>query len=291
MPDLQAFIQQAWTDHGDDAAGVAMRLPQVLDSVTTEAELLALGRLAHHVYGEHLGAYADGLKYLAALARGPAFDVHGGSGQSVRRWRASLGLSGGDGDARNTLDASERIAVTALAASNLGLRDTARATQLLREAVAAADAALLPDQDPAVRTLAVVGHGLAATLGELPERSADMRALMLEGAEVSRRFWVRAGTWVEVERADYRLAMCWVAAGDPAQARRHALACLALVDAQAEPAPLETFFGQEALGHAERAAGNTDGVNQAVAAMRVAFDQLSPDDQAWCKASLDRLAA
>lgn len=93
MHDLQSFIDQAWHDHADDAGGVALRLPRVLDAVTTEAQLLALARLAHHVYGEHLAAWVDGLSYLAALARSPAFDLNGASGAALRQLRASLELA------------------------------------------------------------------------------------------------------------------------------------------------------------------------------------------------------
>ena len=291
MSPLLSAIDQAWTDHADDAAGVALRLPQLLDAVSTEDELIALGRLAHHVYAVHLAAWGDCLKFLAALARGPAFDVQGASGQTLRRWRASVGLASADGDVRPTLEPGERIAVTAQAAATLEQHDIARATQLLQEAVAAAEATLLADSDPAVRALAVAGNNLAASLEDKAERSADERALMILAAQTGRRYWARAGTWLETERAELRLAMTWLAAGDPAQARLHALACLAIVDAQPEPQPLERFFGHDALARAERAAGNLPGHAQALATMRLCFNQLGTDDQTWCRDTLDRQAA
>lgn len=289
MTDLQPFIAQAWADHADDTPAVALRLPQVLDSVTDEDQLVALARLAHHVYGEHLAAWADGLKYLAALARGPAFQAHGASGQALRRLRASLGLAAGLSDVRGTLDRSDRITVTAQAASALAPHDLARATALLQEALAEADSAALADTDPAVRALAVTGNNLAATLEEKTERSDAERELMLLAAQTGRRFWARAGTWLETERADYRLAMSWLAAGDAAQARAHALACLALVDAQPEPPALERFFGLEALALAEGAAGDSTAQAKAVAALRETFERLGADDQKWCRATLERL--
>jgi hypothetical protein len=287
MSDLQSFIDQAWADHAGDSPAVALRLPRALDLVSSEAELMDLGRLAHHVYGAHLAAWADALKYLAALARGPGFDAHGSSGRAMRQWRASLALASGESDVRSTLDAAERITVTAQAAATLEQHDIGRASALLQEAVAAADAAKLPDNDPAVRALAVAGNNLAANLEEKAERSADERALMILAAQIGRRFWQRAGTWLETERAEYRLGMTWLAAGDAGQARQHALACLAIVDAQADAAPLERFFGHDVLARAERALGHTAAQAAAVAAMQDAFKQLSADDQAWCKATLD----
>lgn len=291
MPDLQAAIDQAWNEHADDAAGVALRLPSLLDRVAAEGDILALGHLAHHVYGAHLANWADGLKFMAALARGPGFDAQGRSGDALRRWRASLALAAGESDVRTTLAPGERIAVAALAAALLELHDIVRATQFLQEALAAAEATPLADTDPAVRALAVAGNNLAATLSEKAERSPGEHALMILAAETGRRFWARAGTWLEVERAEHRLALCWLAAGDAEAARRHALACLAIVDAQTPVPALERFFGHDALASAERAAGRPEAHAQSLAVMRACFEQLSADDQAWCRATLDRQAA
>ena len=80
MATLQDFINQAWNDHGTDAAGVALRLPLGLEAVGDEAGLTALARLAFHVYGLHLGRWADALKFNAALARGPGYRAVGDSG-------------------------------------------------------------------------------------------------------------------------------------------------------------------------------------------------------------------
>ncbi|MEY3296298.1 MAG: hypothetical protein RLZZ451_2346, partial [Pseudomonadota bacterium] len=79
-------------------------------------------------------------------------------------------------------------------------------------------------------------------------------------------------------------------AGDPATARRHARACLEIIAAHGDE-PLERFFGEEALGLAEAAAGDAAAHGRALAAARAAFARLSPDDQSWCRASLDALAA
>lgn len=287
MSDLQTFIDQAWSDHADDAPGVALRLPQALDRVATEDDLIALGHLAQHVYGGHLAAWADALKYLAALARGPAFDAHGRSGHSVRRWRAALALAAGESDVRSTLEAGDRLAVTAQAAALLELHDIGRAAAMFHEALAAADATPLADTDPGVRALAVAGNNLAANLLEKAGRSDAERELMITAAQAGRRFWARAGTWLETERADHRLAMVWLAAGNPALAREHAQACLALVDAQPQPQPLESFFGHDALARAELALGDGAAAARSQQAMQAAFAALPEADQAWCRATLD----
>lgn len=289
MSDLKSFIAQGWADHADDAAGVALRLPQALDHVEDAQGLMALARLAHHVYGEHQAQWADGLKFLAALARGPGFDAHGESGLQLQRLRASLALAGGLGDVRDTLAPADRALVSAQAASALSLHDLPRSRVLLADADALDRAAALPGSDPAVRAMAMAAHNIAATLQDQEARSDDERQHMLDAAHASQRWWQRAGTWLEAERAEYRLSHCWRVAGDAAQARAHAQACLDTVMAQAEPPALERFFAHEALALACQAGGDAAGHAASVAAVQQAFGELSPDDQAWCRATLDPL--
>lgn len=286
--DFNDWLDKAWNDHGDDAVGVAARLAADGPALARSSEDMgALGRLAHHVYGEHLARYGDGRAILAQLAAHP---LGAGAAANLRLFDASLALCAGAADVRGTLDAPARIRVTALAAGNLAAHDPARAALLLSEAVADAEAATLDDKDPACRALAVTGNSVASALEAKSGRTEDERALMILAAVTARRYWARAGTWLETERAEYRLARTWLEAGDPAQARRHAQACLEIVREHDAPA-LEAFFGWEALGLVERAAGNTAGHTDALAQARDAFARLREEDRGWCKASLDALAA
>jgi hypothetical protein len=290
--DFDTFVQQAWTDHATDSPAVAERLHgQALALVADDAQVLRLAHLAHHVFGEHLARWQGGLQFLQQLATLPvlAGASDGTTAMALRRYQASLRLAGGLADDRDDFTASERIRITGMAAANLGSHDAARASALLHDALARAEAAALPDQDPAHRLLAVSGNSIAGTLEEKAVRSAEERALMLHAAQVARQFWARAGTWLEIERAEYRLAMSWAQAGDWAQARQHAQNCLDIVRANGS-VPLELFFGWEALGAVERAAGNATAHAQALAQAHAAFAQLDESDRGWCQASLDKLA-
>lgn len=133
MTDLDHWIAHARAAAANDAWTVAQQLPLAIDRVSDEGSLQALALLAHEVYGQQLAAWADGLKFLAALARLPVFDVHGPSGQAVRRLRASLALAANETDVRSTLPADDRVAVTALAAGLLDRHDPARAQALRLE--------------------------------------------------------------------------------------------------------------------------------------------------------------
>lgn len=288
--DFSTFIDAAWADHAADARAVALRLEEGMALATDEAQLARLANLAHHLHGEHLGEWRTGIAFMQRLSTLPSFTAAGESGQTVRRCVASLDLSERSNFDLDSLSLSDRIRVAAMAAANLVERDTPRAMQLFRHALAQAEHSGLGAADAMNRALAVAGHNLACTLEEKPARSAAERELMILAAQTSRRYWERAGSWLEVERAEYRLAMTWLQAGDMARARAHAQACLNIVAANQGEA-LERFFGWEAMGWVERAVANPSGQALALAQARAAFAELDESDQAGCAASLDKLAA
>ena len=286
MSSLNNFLDQAWTDHGDAAAAVAERLPQALAMVQDDDGVMRLAALAHHVLGEHLGQWTQGLDLLQQLAD---FGLHqAAGGAALARCQASLRLCAGQGDERPQMSASDRSRVSAMAAANLGVSQAERAQACLQQAEA--NAAGLADADPGVRALAANANNLAATLQELDPLPAAQRELMLQAAQLARRQWQRAGGWLELERAEYRLALCWLAAGDAAQALQHARQCEAMVRAQGEP-PVELFFAAEALALAAAALGDGSAQQAALHTARASFDALPADDQGWCRATLERLAS
>lgn len=298
--DLADFITQAWQQHAQHPAAVAQSLAGLsLHRLDTEASLLKLSHLGQHVLGEHLGRWADAVAWQQRLA---ALPVCGPEGQAATcRCIAGLQLAArapapgpadDPHDPRHTLSASDAVRATALAAASLVPHDVVRASTLLHDALARFDTAALPAIDPCTRALAVTGNNLACELEEKPARNAAETALMLQAAQTARRFWALAGGWLETERADYRLAMSWLQAGDAAQALVHAERCLALIDAQAAaPAlALERFFGHEARARAAGALRRADLLADSRARAEAAFQALPPEDQAGCRATLEQLA-
>ena len=291
--DFDNFLNQAWDEHATQTAAVAERLAaQGLARVTEESQIVPLANLVHHVHGEHLGRWAEGRALLRQLAAHPA--CAGAANQALARFQASLALCEGSADDRAAMTPSDRIRVAALAAANLAERDTPRASALFDEALAEADHAGLDPADPTNRALAVTANNLACTLEEKRSRSPAERALMVAAAQAARHYWALAGGWLETERAEYRLAMTWLQAGDPTLARHHAQQCLAIVQEHEAPA-LERFFGHEALTLAEAAdvdaAGRAAAVAQAVAQAQRAFAELDEGDRGWCRPTLDKLLA
>ncbi len=144
--------------------------------------------------------------------------------------------------------------------------------------------------DPANQIQAITGNNLAAGLEEQANRSLDETELMIFAAKTARKYWEISGTWLEIERAEYRLAMTYLAAVDLSVSFNHAQACLEISREHAAE-PLELFFGYEALASVEKARKNELGFSKAIEHMKVAFDGLSVDDRSWCARYLSKLQA
>jgi hypothetical protein len=284
--EFDAWLNQAWDEHATHAAGLAARIgTEGLPLARTDAQAAALVRLAHHLYGDHLGRWSEGRQLIFHIGTSePAGPI---TGTAQRILDASLALAGGLEDLRLPMDASDRIRVGSHAAAALASHDAPRASSLLREAALGVDTAALPHSDPACRAIAINGNDIAMTLGDKLSRSDAESDLMLLAARYARDYWARAGTWLEVQRAEYRLAVCWLKAPDVAAARRHARKCLDLLREHAAP-PLEWFFGWEALALVERASGNLIAQRQAVAHMKAAFAELEETERGWCQQNLVR---
>lgn len=286
MNSLDTLVDQAWSDHAKEPAAVAARLTEGLLLVEGDDHVSRLAMLAHHVLGEHLRQWVEAMAFLTALAsRG----VHGeGGADTLARCQASLRLCNDVKYEFTSMGESDQCRATVMAACNLAATDPARATTLLEDAVMRAST--LPDGDPGVRSLAAFSNNIAGTLREVDPLSAEQRDVMIRSAQVARTQWERAGTWREVERAEYRLAVCWLAAGDAKRAMQHAKACNLIVQ-QNGSEPLELFFAAEALALAAHALGDELTHGRAIATAQAAFAALQPDDQAWCRTTVEKLTS
>lgn len=297
---LDDFISQGWRDHAADAEGVLARLPDGIGCATELRHLPALAGLAVHVAGEHLGRWAEGIALLARMEGLPFFDASTPEGKAVLRSKAVLyrcagneaeegrwlaaSRSGGD-----IPEASDRVRVLAVAAAAfLGQKRLAEAARDFEEAVRLASYG--PTQaDPAARALAVTGNNLACEIEERDSRTEDERALMLRAAETARVFWAIAGGWKETERAEYRLAMSYLKAGDAAAALSHALECLRIVTENGTD-PGEAFFAHEAIARARLAGGDRAAATEARAAMETHLPKIADESfRSYCAGELARL--
>ena len=289
---FDTFLQQAWADHADQPAVVAQRLRTDTPAPQSAEQLAALVGLVVHLCGEHLGAFDDGRWRLAALAGHPL--AHAGVQSALRVGMAGLTLAETGAADRGGFTLEELIRSEAAAAAiSLGRHQTERAMSLLgaaRERVAG-----LASADAGVhRPLAVACNNMAWELHDRAgARSDEDTAAMLDIAAASKLHWSRAGTWLEVERADYALALCHLSAGLPQRALDFANECLAGCVRNDAPA-YELFFAHEALARVQHERGDAAACAASVAAAQAAFERLGPDDQPSCRAAsvaLNALAA
>lgn len=287
--DHDSFCTQAWNDHGDQPEAVAQRLPTGAALVCSPAQAAAHARLVAHVLGEHLGRWPDALAQLAPLQ--PMAEADPVARATVQRQRLALAWSAGDTAALATagLTPSEHIGTLALAASLLaGHADPDRGLATYASAQSAEAAQPLPDADPAVRALAANANSIAASLEERATRTPAQTAGMLVAAEAALHHWARAGTWLEVERAHWRLARCQLVAGDALAATRSVAAGLAVCDTHDAPA-FESFFLHVVRARAAHALGDAAGVAEARQAALATLAQVPADDRIWCQTDLESL--
>ncbi|HUG22522.1 hypothetical protein [Piscinibacter sp.] len=287
MTTIAEFIDQAWNDHIGDPQGVAARLPQgvaLLEQAPDKAGDFA--QLAEHVLVAHLGDGDALARCLASLA--PAAARHSDSEPALVRACLAAALVRGADTPAEPLPRAAAVRAHGSAVCGLASRgDVAAARSLLQSAAALARDAFPDDQDTP-KALAACYHNLAAQLEEGP-RGAERDALMMESARLSRSTWAEAGTWVNVERADYMLALCAAATGDGAQAVVHARSCLAVCESNGADA-FERFFAHEALGRALAASGDASAAGEQLVRMRGLLGDIDESNRAYCQGSIDKLA-
>lgn len=296
-PTLEGLVQQGWQDHAKDAAGVLARLPGAIDLVKTPAHAMSLAGLVVHVAGEHLGLWDEGIRLVERIRGLALADVPAEA--SLCRSLAILHLCRGDEPTAARFlaagrsehpEASDRARVLAtVAAAFVGQRRIAEASAAFQSALQLAAYGPGPG-DPAARALAVTGNNLAA---ELEERAASGPALteaetelMVEAARCGRRFWEVAGGWREVERAEYRLALSLLAAGEVDEALGHAHTCRHIV-AEHGDEPVELFFAHEALARVKKALRQPTAGDRAACAAALA--RAEAGDRGWLEGELAKL--
>jgi hypothetical protein len=287
---FDAFIETAWNEHADHPQEVADRLAGSLHIVATPAQIPPFARLATHVFGEHLGQWRRGIDVLESLRTLQAFDGGPTTTDALVRNVAALRYASGDHDALTPLSAEHRVSVLGIASSALaGRSQFGQAMAAYAEAMRVIPAGL-PANSPANRALAIAGNNLAAALEAKPDRDALETQGMIAAAEGGLKYWKLAGTWLEEERAEYRLTRSLLQAGNAAAAVQSARRCIAVCDANHAPA-LEQFFGHAVLALALRATGDADGFAASRREAMRLYAQVDPGEQPWCKTELAELDA
>lgn len=282
------FIETAWNEHADAPEAVAQRLAGALGRIEAAAQVAPFAALLAHVYGEHLGQWSRGCELLDALRPTAAGDS--GACAAVDRRVASLRYCAGESDALDGLGTPDRVNALAMATAALaGRADFGGAMAAFDAALALAQPLAANELAGIARALAVGGNNLASALEEKAQRDADETRGMVTAARAGLAYWKLAGTWLEEERAEYRLARSLLKAGDAAGASQAASRCVAVCEANDAPA-FERFFGHAVLAIAQRAAGDTIAFEAARAKALSDLEQVPIDERRWCEGERGELA-
>jgi len=282
---FEEYLNDAWSRHGSESPELLDKFKNQFSLINSTDEINQMGHLIAHVSGEHMGEWGRGIQLLNDLREHPmAVDKSG-----LNRFIAALALGDDKNFSVEEFSDSDKVRIYAMTASALAAQnDLARAGLYLGMAEKLCHSNL-DKKDPAHRNLAIAGNNLASALEEKPNLSHEETNLMIHAAFVGRKFWEVAGTWLEIERAEYRLAKTFLKADILDKAYAHAEQCLEIISNHGND-PLEVFFGMEVMGQVEEARKNHLGRDEAIKAMKETFIKLSPEDQKWCKETLDKMA-
>ena len=285
---LRSWLDQAQSQHADQPLAITAALTARANCLPADADGAEAIRLAEHVWLAHAADTAGLQAFLDALPATLSDDAS--TAPSLQR--ADLALAWLAGQAAKTQPDATRWRVlqnVVLAMAAQGR--SAEALSLLQADEATARA--LGSSD-AGKAFAATANNVASHLQDGPRGDAARDSLMLQAAAIARRAWSSAGGWMQVERADYRLALCHAAAGQGAEAVEHARRCLAGCVAAGDQADaVEHFFAHEALVRAHRAAGDAAAAGAAVQRMQVLLADIAEADglRAWCADVLSALPA
>jgi len=285
---IDAFLDAAWSDHGEHPQDVAERIAASFHVVQAPEDVAPFANLLVHVYGEHLGLWQRGVELLESLRQLSAFDGSAVAAGSIVRGVAVLCYASGTPAALEALPAEDRVRALATASSALvGRREFAPAIVAFTQALRTAQAGL-PLDSPANRALAIGGNNLAGALESKRDRVAAETEAMIAAAEAGLKYWKLAGTWLEEERAEYRLARSLLEAGEPSAAVEAAKRCLAVCEQHDAP-PLEQFFAHAVVALARRAAGDTArfGTHRGIATSH--YERIPESERQWCTSELEEL--
>jgi hypothetical protein len=236
--DTTAEIDAIIASHDDAPDAAAQRLAVLANEVIDSQQLPRVGWLINHVLGERLEDWATasalqsqmlaraGDLPLAALRNAAVAGFMAGKPISALVCEQRMVLSGVTADqAAQTV----RAAVISHAAGQGEIGDTAVALLGVVSAVESWE-----QHSPADALVASSLNNTVSTLIEWDDTSIEnglVREAIERGAEACRALWLRAGGWLQQERADYLCALAYARLGRCSEALEAAHRGLSIIDA------------------------------------------------------------
>lgn len=283
---FKTYIDTAWMKHDKSTTEVVSSYPEGIELSKTEDDVLAIARLVSHVATEHNFSFEIAISTIEKLL----VLSHVNSPQAkatLGRILVTLKFTSGQAVDVSKLTVSDRtIVFITAAASNLLQNHFEKTVSLLNNAIAASHS-LSDLKDPAYRTLAMLTNNMAATLGDRTQLNEVEKELLIELAQYARTFWEKAGTWLQVERAEYYLSKYFRKIQNYQKSEHHALLCLHICEKE-NAEPLEYFFAHEALALTFRESGSELQYQRHLEMMKKYFEKCQASDQSWMQDSLDK---
>ena len=294
MSDSTADAQLAQADaiHDDEPERALALLRNIDASALSASRRPRLAFLLDHVLGEKFELWGETLAEQRALVRLAGEPVPapilrhaaiaaGLAGDAAQAQAWTQALADGSGAPLAKAQTLVALGATGLGVARLSAGDAGRAVLHALAPLESLHADAADDLDAA---FAAVTNNLASDLLERPLEDLTDDALcaaLQSTAAHSQRFWDRAGTWLNRERAHYLCTMAANALGDGRTGARQAAAGLALLDEHdaAGDENVDRAFLEMELAMALRLSGS-DGVADALAralALATRFDNKELD--------------
>lgn len=253
-------IEWAWAEHGTSPDVVLAQIPEMAQHVTAPAEIARLAKLIRHFVGEERGEW----RHAADLCAVALDNAVGG---------VELALAEGELAICELVCNREALALAALCRALAhdpanGVAHTARINLLVAAGLmgahkaggrqlagaALALAASLQTPSDVDRELAIAANNFGSFLLD-HKREPEDDQLMIDAAVAANHLWLKAGNWVNHERAAYLLALVYNRLGRAHEARAAAIRGLDLIAANGKEEVDEAFL-RLALCQALRRLGN-----------------------------------
>ncbi len=277
MINFDQKIKDMWNEHAKNTDGVISAFDEALTLAHDSEQIKKLIQLVVHIYTDHKLDNAGAVSFLNRVQSTDS-EVINALNNSKNIFKVY------ENPQHNIFDEQTANQVKILAGA-VSLSVFAKNYQLglifLRTATELAQS--LPKEDLANKNLAITGNNVACALEEKMERTPAEAELMILAAKTGREFWEKAGTWLETERAEYRLSQSYLKNRDFISSIKHANLCITICEKNNAPA-LEFFYAYEAVAHVEKAMGQP---LRSLEKMKNHFNDLSEDDKKWCSPALE----
>lgn len=245
---LDELLASGWERHATLPAEVSLELEENCALVHDARAAASFLVLSNHTMGDHLGDWPRAQALALRLA--PMVPLANESPSVLMSLALAQAMNGrwvttqthiadivrlGDEDAAAVLAKFQVQLARSLASAN----DLDSSSMLYHSALALGR---LEKGRASERSIAITSNNLATDLLDRAQRTYEQDVLMHEAADAAYEFWSRCGTWVNVERALYLLALVHNALGACALAREKAEEALALIAANGEEKVDEAFL-------------------------------------------------